>query len=198
MTRTNRTRPRTLPLGTYSDGSCKAEDRIDALLPELERLHLLKADRAAVNRLGREYDALPKGERWNGHDEPVIDWTDDQHEQADGILDALIQIAENYLPEFCLLGNAGGDGACFGVWADVESAQRAVSEGEVWAEVDGKDRDGFAETHFAKFHGDQPVAETERLNVPRGDLYLTISDHGNVSLYRSIGKGNSREIWGVV
>jgi hypothetical protein len=190
MTRTSRTRPRTLPLGVYSDASCRQDDRIEALQQELDRLHLLKADRAKLRALGREYTALCVV--------PPEDWDADRAEAADGILNDLIQIAENYLPEFCLLGNAEGDGACFGVWADVESAQRAVSEGEVWAEVDGKDHDGFAETHFAKFHGDQPVTVTERLNVPRGDLYLVVSDHGNVSLYRSIGRGNSREIWGVV
>jgi hypothetical protein len=174
----NHKRPRTLPLGVYSDASCRAEDRIDALLPELERLHLLKADRAAVRKLAAEYNALPTS------DGPMSALDDEQAEQADGILEELIQVAENYLPEFCLLGNAEGDGACFGVWADVESALQAVKDGEIWqscARGDGYNKPG-----------------TIRLDVPRGDLYLVISDHGNVSLYRSIGQGKSREIWGVV
>lgn len=190
----NRKRPTTLPLGTYSDASCKAEDRIDGLLPELERLKLLKADRLAVSKLAREYAAFSDDSRAHDlgcamHCSPAAECTcskANDDETLDHILSELIQIAENYLPEFCLLGNAEGDGACFGVWADVESAQRAVQDGEIWQALD----DGTYRLWDA--------GVTDALTVPRGDLYLVVSDHGNVSLYRSIGGGRSREIWGVV
>jgi hypothetical protein len=177
-------RRRTLPLGTYTDGSCRAEDRIDALADALLTLHLSRADRPKVIDLPKEARAV------------VADLSRETSE-LDEILDELIQVAENYLPEFCRLGNLEGDGACFGVWADVESARQAVQEGEVWAEYERRNG-GFVETEYAKYHGDQPVLSTIHKYVPKGDLYLVISDHGNVSLYRSLGKGNSREIWGVV
>lgn len=191
MSTTNRTRkPRTLPLGTYAEATCKADDRIDALLPELQALQLSKADRATVNRLDREYQVLPSGDRWNGHDEPTRDWTDEQAEQADYILEELCQVAESYLPPYSYLGNLEGDGACFGVWADHESAIRDAREGELW-EATNDDGGRYIRTGGTD--------QTERVQeVPKGQLYVVVSDHGNVSLYQSLGAGKSREIWGVV
>ncbi len=192
-----RKRPRTLPVGVYTDGICKAEDRIDSLLPELQRLHLSKADRVMVRKLAAEY-------RRDWLTEPDTDDGLAEGPDLDDLLDELVQVAENYLPEFCLLGNLEGDGACFGVWVDVEQAQQAVAEGEVWADHDRQvpvaDRSWAYESQsgYAKFHGDRAIDSTWREYVPKGDLYLVISDHGNVSLYRSLGKGKSREIWGVV
>lgn len=171
MTFTKR-RPGTLPMGTYANATTKTEDWINGLRWALDRTHLAKQDRASVRRLLREYDALDRE-----------DW-DQFHETADPILDELREIADNYTPPYAYLGTLEGDGAEFGVWASIESLQDAIRDGDVWKACprgDGYSKPG-----------------TIRLDVPRGDLYVVVSDHGNVSLYQSQGKDRAREIWGVV
>ena len=79
-------------------------------------------------------------------------------------------------------------------------ARQSIHAGGIYAEhaVAGT-RWAYETQHgYAKFHGDQPELSTWRAEVPRGACYLVISDHGNVSLYQSLGAGKSREIWGVV
>ena len=185
MYRTNRQRPRTLPIGTISEATLRPEDLISALLPELQALHLSKADRTKVRELAREFDKDPDdSEGWI--------WED------------LTDLADRYCPPFTYFGSTEGDGACIGVWPSVESAIEACKDGEIWAEHDrtvpvkGTLWQTERAPGYAKFHGDQPERDTWRSAVPRGELFVTFSDHGNISLYQSLGAGRSREIWGVV
>lgn len=167
-------KPRYLSLGTLASGTVKAEDWIDGLRYDLERIRLSKADRKIVREALAEYDKDDGGQ-------DRIDVSE--------LLDELIQVAENYLQPFCRLGTLEGDGAEFGVWADVESVQ---NDDEVWHAVDGRDAEGMSCTEYARY--DYARKELERrATAPRGAYVLVVSDHGNCTLYC-----NGREVWGVV
>jgi len=183
---------RTLPMGSISHGTLRTEDLFPALRAAIGRVRLSRADRAKFRALCKEWDQLPSGERWGGTaEDPVIDWTDDQHETASELYMDLLQLAESYTPAYAYLGMHDGDGSDLGVWAAVDSVQEAVLDGEIWQECDGQDDQGCYRQEYRQC-ADQRVA------VPRGALWVSVSDHGNVTLYRSVGGGRSREIWGVV
>lgn len=189
-----RNRKRYLRPGIISADTCRPEDLIPALLGELAQIKLSRADRLKVRALSAEFDALPREE------DP--DWTTAERDSE--IWVDLFDLAQGYVPDYCSLGSHEGDGALLGVWVDVECAQQAVQEGEIWAEATREpyeegNRAGVTEHGYAKFHGTTADMSTFTVSVPRGDLYLVISDHGNCSLYQSRGrKRSAREIWGVV
>lgn len=174
-----RNRPRYLSPGVISEGTLKPADLIPSLLWNLKRLRLTRADRAKVRELEREFGTVENGN--DDSDTLANVWAD------------LCAVAENYLPDYCSLGGHEGDGACVGVWVNVDAALQDLGDGQLWREVQARNRDGYFETRYQR--GDGPVRES----VPRGECYLVVSDHGNVSLYQSRGaKRQAREIWGVV
>lgn len=165
-------RPRVLALGSLAEATCKAEDRIDGLLYAFRRVRLSRADRRKVQQLQAEY------RKWQDASAAM------DLEDADHMLQELCDVAESYLPPYTYLGTLEGDGADFGVWASVDSLLEDARDGEVWRACprgDGYSKPG-----------------TILLTVPRGELWVSVSDHGNVSLYQSLGAGKSREVWGVV
>ena len=184
-----RQRRRYLSPGIISADTCRPEDLIPALLGELAQIKLSRADRLQVHKLAREFE---------GHD------PDTNSDSWGDIWIELFDLAQGYVPDYCSLGSHEGDGALLGVWVDVEAAQNAVQEGDLWAEAtrdpyqEGS-RSNVTEHGYAKYHGDQPIMSTFRAAVPSGEYYLVISDHGNCSLYQSRGaQRTAREIWGIV
>lgn len=164
-------KPTTLPLGTISEGTLRPEDLIPAYLDTLDGIRLTKAERATVREIRSAFDTFPSGERWNGHGEPVIDWNDEQHEQASEFLETLTLTLENHVPDYAYFGTLEGDGACFGVWPDVDSAKE--------------------DADFLHMAGD-PMPTSKLIK-----LVFSVNDHGNVTLYRRSGN-RWIEVWSVV
>lgn len=173
-----RMKPRTLPIGSISSGTLRPEDLIPSFLWEAERLRLTREERATVREIRKRFDALPSGNRWNGHDEPAIDWTDDQHDIAADDLERLQDLLSNHVPDYCTFGAHEGDGADFGVWPTLDFHDRASMEAE-----------GI---HVS---GDTP---TNSEHGARGaSHWLYVNDHGNCTLYRRAGR-TWKEVWSIV
>jgi len=152
----------TLPVDIYSKGTLRTVDLCLALGTELEALHLSKAERATVRaclKLARAFDEY--------RDEAYADEYHDAYEE-------LTIIADSHCPPYCYYGSSEGDGACIGVWPDVNSVMEAVRDGDIAR----MDEDGFA---------------------PEGwqGLAVEASDHGNVTLYDVRGKKYTK-VWAVV
>lgn len=148
-------KPRTLKPQIISEGTLRPEDLIPAYLDVLEGLRLSRDERRTVADIARDSER-------EGY------YEDDDNLPGDDI-ENLANIIEAHCAPCCYFGAAEGDGACFGVWADLESLDRDIRE-EGWRETD-----------------------PGRHVSPDGRYVRVVSDHGNVSLYR-----NGREVWGVV
>lgn len=143
-------KPRTIKPQIISEGTLRTEDLIPAYLDVLEGLRLSRDERKTV----REVEAFVARGDGDYYGEDV---------------DALADIIEAHCAPYCYFGSHPGDGACIGVWADIDTLQRDVEE-ENWRET-----------------------EPGRHVSPNGRTVRVVSDHGNVSLYR-----NGREVWGIV
>lgn len=172
-----RKRPTHLRLGTLAEGTCRADDWIDGLAWEFRQIRLSRRDHASVQALLRARDTA---------DEANLRDDADLGEEYSEILQALIDVAEGYLLECTQISTSKGDGACFGVWADVEGVERAVQDGEIWQTTAGKHGTTIYETGIG-------TGYCTRETAPRGELVWTVNDHGNGTLSR-----NGREIWSVV
>lgn len=144
--RRRRTRPRRLPIGAISEGSTKVEDLFPALLGTMNGVLLRANDRWKVSELE---------DRWVAQQGP-----DPDPEALDHIYEELTDIANEYLPDFCVLGMHEGDGACLGVWVSDDALREAEASGDL------------------KRGKDLPPA------MVRGgpDWYLITNDHGNMTL----------------
>ena len=151
-----RSKTRYLPVGEVSSGTLRPEDLIPAMLDLLAGVRLSKADRATVCAIERDSG------REGYYDE----------DECDEDFSALYDLANNYAPPYCYVGSTEGDGACIGVWPDVDSLMEDARE---WRLVES-DRSG----------GGTRVGDGYR---------VVVSDHGNVSLYSA---RTGREFWGVV
>jgi hypothetical protein len=82
---------------------------------------------------------------------------------------------ENRLPDYTYFGSHPGDGACFGVWADIESVEESARYDEGVIKVD------------------------DLSEIPHGytGYVMHVNDHGNVSFYYR-SKRKLRNIWAVV
>jgi hypothetical protein len=109
-----RNRPTTLRLGVISEATLLPADLIDALLPELERLRLSRAERQTVREIRRDLET-------DGGDNP----------DPFDMWQTLCDIADNHTPDFAWFGSHEGDGACIGVWASLDSLEEAIRDGEV-------------------------------------------------------------------
>jgi hypothetical protein len=86
-------------------------------------------------------------------------------------LTELWDILNSYSPPFFYFDSHPGDGADYGFWLSEDSLRDAIRDGEVWED---KDNGG---------------------KMPRAARYrLTVSDHGNMSLYHR----NGRPVWEIV
>jgi len=86
----------------------------------------------------------------------------------------LCELAGNYLPAYAYFGSSEGDGACIGVWPDVDGAREDC------------------------LHGDMPVVNDGIAPGKYAGLALEINDHGNVTLWNVLRGGSMVEVWGVV
>lgn len=94
---------------------------------------------------------------------------------SDTDLDELTQILESHVPDYCYFGTLEGDGACFGVWPSFP-----------WDSGDWLPNDE------RKINAGDPFPT----DVEGGHVF-TVSDHGNVTLYRRSGH-RWIEVWSVV
>lgn len=107
-------KPQYLPLGTISEGTMVTEDVGDALVWELSQLRLSREHRKLVREWDKERERLDKradAEQW-----PDVTLED--------LLDELWDAVDDYAPPYCYVGALEGDGACYGVWPDIEYLER--------------------------------------------------------------------------
>ncbi len=95
--------------------------------------------------------------------------SDDASELVNELIDALNEFA----PPYGYFGTNEGDGSDFGFWIDIDDMRRGAFDG------------------LTINAGDEVPADY------RGEV-LSITDHGNVTLYVKTGRNKMREIWGVV
>lgn len=116
-------KPTTLPLGTISHGTLKAEHLLNAFTYELGRLHLSKKDRICV----REYQKLAE----NLRDEDFMPLNG--KEDIESALEKLYEILESgvYCLPYTYFGTLEGDASDFGIWPDHESISDDVIEGDL-------------------------------------------------------------------
>lgn len=150
------TKQRFIPVGELVGGTLDALERIEALLPYARLFEPF--DEAVITA------------------QQVLD--DSDEEAAPEALDDLIAVAENHVAPYCYIGNHPGDGACFGVWVDVDAVEQAVLDRELPAFKDYPDEPGFQ------------------------GLWLQVNERGNMTLYNLEGgvEGpvRNRELWAIV
>ncbi len=93
-----RSKPNTLPFGSLSSGTMRAEDLIPTFASELDSLRLSRGHRKLVR------EAL------------AYDPDTCEPENADELLDALFEALDCYCPPYAYFGAHPGDGADYGVW----------------------------------------------------------------------------------
>lgn len=167
-----RSKPTTLPLGTISEGTLRPEDLIPAYLSALEGLRLTKAERATVRLAQRECKRYASPVSNNSVYSLEFDDLD--------LVGDLTAILESHVPDYAYFGTLEGDGACFGVWANIELLEEDARDATV-IKTDG------------------PPTRVSAL--PSGlrarTHWMSVSDHGNVTLYRRAGN-RWIEVWSVV
>lgn len=89
------------------------------------------------------------------------------------VMDDLDRHLSEYAPPFCYFGAHDGDGADFGFWVSHDSVDEARRDGELAS-------------------GDELPEKAEE-----GDLFLHVSDHGNMELFVRHG-GDWESVWSVV
>ena len=123
----------------------------------------------------------------------------EDQERAGFYLEALTEALESLAPAYAYFGTTDGDGACFGFWPDIVSA-----------ETDDRYQDGILKIAA----GDQ--RPTDVCCIPRQQgganhgtgcplasirYILEVTDHGNVSLYDIAhvpANFTGDEVWGIV
>jgi hypothetical protein len=151
-----RSKPRTLSIGSYSSGTMRSEDLIPAFISAAEDLRLSRDDRATINKIRKESDAA---------DEDAEYWQEDASEDVNTLFDLL----DRYCPEYCSFGAHEGDGADYGCWPSIESAQEDM----------------------------QTVSDLSEAKKAAA-MVLLVNDHGNATLYRRGLGGKWIEVWAIV
>lgn len=88
--------------------------------------------------------------------------------------DDLMSIAQNHSPALCYFGCAEGDGSSIGCWPDWDAVDEAVRCGELTMTKD----EGVPSARLWKT-----------------DLFMQVSDHGNVILYRRDSRNRMVQVW---
>lgn len=142
-----RTKPTTLRIGVISEGTLRLEDLIPSMLRELGRIRLTADERKIAQRIRRECSSPEQ-------------IAADPEGAADD-LDTLYQIAGYHAPDYCHVGSHEGDGACIGVWPNIDAAAEDAAS----------------------------ITDTAELpNIDPSYRYaLHVNDHGNTTLYRRAG-----------
>jgi len=140
-----------LQTGVIVEGTTNVEDIIEGLCDDLRRVDDPEAVKLAARFEKEVANSSP--------------------EHYDEILVELENEALSFAPDFTYFGNQEGDGACYGLWADVEAVSEMHHFGEL-PEYDDVDED---------YEG----------------LACNVTDHGNVSLLLVKGS-ETQELWSVV
>lgn len=139
-----------LKIGTISEGTLRPED----LIPKfLDALKTVDPDKAAKLREHGQADLYPEA-----------------------FLEDLVEnILNDYVPPYCYFGANHGDGACFGVWPDIDALQMdshgkgadvlKLNAGDEWPDVNGY------------------------------EYVMVVTDHGNVTLFNAKTR---KEEWAIV
>lgn len=148
----------TVPVGIFSANTMRDEDIGNAIADLLRPLRLSKSDRQLI----RDWDkALAKDEEARTDEEDL------------GMLcSELWTSLDEYLPPYTYSGSLEGDGACFGVWPDIDSVLEDLRNGD--------------------------IINHAGLTTNYSGLSVDISDHGNMTLYSISLRGKVREVWSVV
>jgi hypothetical protein len=153
-------------IGTISHATLRSKDLLTAFADELERLAALDAEEARAAGAAYEGTHMFRTDLIAAARSVDPD-SDDAGEIINNLSDALNELA----PPYCYFGAHAGDGADFGFWPDVESLEEDARDGDFVVKVNAGD--------------DHPSGY---------DYIMSVSDHGNVTLYGHDGK----EIWSVV
>ena len=177
-----------LSIGTIIEGTHIQREIIAACLEAADR-ELSEApgsiteDGTDLEDAINDYDMLiddlipPAALNENGH--PF--WGSDRSFEAMAVVEHLMQ---ELCPPYTYFGTLEGDGACFGVWADIERLEEE-----------------------ARFGGEVlKVSDLSELDDPDGPLkrdseythVMHVNDHGNVTLYALSWKPKLTEQWAVV
>lgn len=176
-----RHKPTTLPLGTISEGTLRPEDLIPAYLDALDGIRLTKAERATVRTVRARYE---KAEQSDTQDGESTSYYADENSSFD--IDDLTQILDSHCPDYTYFGSLEGDGACFGVWASIESLEEDSRFGDNGVvKIDAGDA-------FPVYSRDTKEHPSQKANY-----VMSVTDHGNVTLYRRAGN-RWIEVWSVV
>ena len=148
-------------IGTVSAGTLRTEDLLYTFAPEL----LIQQNHKPSDLTNEAFRLLGMG----------VEWTDEQEEEAEEIVNELIDALNEYCPPFVYFGSHPGDGADFGFWPDIESIEEALR----YAEDTDDD-----EVKYLPADGLSPA----------DGLLVHVSDHGNIlvmDMYRN-------ELWSCV
>src|SRR5690606_23432490 len=104
-------------LGTVIHGTLRTEHLILAFLEELEAIDRDRADSF--------WERIPA----EAFEDLEDDWWDS--EEAEGSLEELFDVLNEFAPPCCYFGADEGDGSDFGVWIDRFSREEAIENGEV-------------------------------------------------------------------
>jgi hypothetical protein len=168
----------TLKIGERSSGTLRSQDLAETYLEMADEAGIEYSEDIVVSGES-DFDYLARWlKHFNDHeDEPCEGETFGDHfrdcplegeSAVDDAIDGARDSLGEYAPPFSYIGSIEGDGACIGVWADVEAVQEAMQYG---VKIDG-----------------------EHTSIEEGDFTVFVSDHGNMTLFDREGK----EVWGVV
>ncbi len=139
-----------------------------------------------IPALASELDALrlTRSERKTVRE--ALAWDPDSEESTDVDLtndpdvlyDELTTIASNHCPDYAYFGSTDGDGADIGVWPSIDALEDSVRE----TSFDG----------VFKIDAGSPMP-----HYTMASHVMSVSDHGNVTLYRRSGR-RWIEVWSVV
>ena len=104
-----------IEFGSVSTGTLRNEDLLPAFADVLADL----GDDSA-SRVLAEIEAIETADNWNG-------------ETACWLLEEIIEVLQDYAPEFAYFGAIDGDGADFGFWPDFNHMEVAIADGDAIA-----------------------------------------------------------------
>ena len=143
-------------IGSITSGTLKTEDLLQAFADALKNFD------PDNSFLAEAYTLLEVGDRWNGHDEPTIDWNDDQRYAAETLVnESLFEALMYQCPPFVYFGALEGDGADFGFWPDREELTEAIDP-----------TNGLS---YVNANGEYVLEE--------GGMIVNVNDHGNLAVY---------------
>jgi hypothetical protein len=173
-------------LGTVSHGTMRTDDLIPVFLDVAEGLRLSRRDRADIKALRNEWEACEHEDGCKQHSNPGDSTCDNE---ADSSCERLFDILNNYAPPYCYFGSHEGDGSDYGFWVSQDSLDEAVRDGDILRKYLASNGPDLMSNGGSTWNSNE--------DAPDGLTYrylLTISDHGNMTLYYR----NGHEVWGVV